>query len=389
MLSAGGALMLIVIGTSAIVLRASAARPAAVRPHLSSQSPTPGATSVSPFDVTPSATAGGIGGGGGSATTSASPAATGSADLPVGWVPHANYAVVTYDRANGYPLMLTLEAPPQPPETVGVSSHAVTATWKWDGSRWVLLHPADSPPNLNCQCLAWSNLIYDPLLHRVVVVASVGTTWAWDGANWTDLNIIPSPAANPGHTSRDYLSFDPARHELVLLQTTFYEGTQTWTSDGKTWSHRHPTMDPSGPPLSGGVAYDPLSARVLIFGGEDGMGANNLNETWSWDGATWTKRQPPRRPAGGEATLAYNETTQQMVLFEAALGGPAGTRATSTWSWNGSSWSQISAGGGPAFGDMTYDPSRHELILVGGSGEMYGAVQTWTSSGATGSWTIK
>jgi hypothetical protein len=297
---------------------------------------------------------------------------------------------MTYDKAHGYPLMLTLEFPPPPPGTIGMSSHAVTATWKWDGAGWVLLHPADSPPNLGCQCSPWSNLVYDPAVRKVVVMVNDGTTWAYDGTTWTDLVIIPAPAAEFGHTSRDYLSFDQAHQELVLLQTTFYGGTQTWTSDGTTWTHRNPSIQPTGPPLYGGVAYDPRSSRVLVFGGSDGMGANNLNETWTWDGTTWTHQQPPRRPAGGASMLAYDEATQQMVLFEAAISTPGGaTRTTSTWSWDGSTWSQISAGGGPTFGDMTYDSTRHELIIIGGNGLRPGGLQTWTSSGNTATWTLR
>jgi hypothetical protein len=379
--------MLIVIAASAIVLRASATRPTSVGLHPSSgaQTPTPGGSvSETPFDVTPSATpAGGVGGGGPSETTSASPvvSATAAFELPAGWVPHANYPGITYDKANGYPLMLTLEFPP---------AHVVTATWKWDGSGWRLLHPANSPPNLGCMCSALSNPVYDPALRRVVVVASDGTTWAWDGTTWTDLVIIPAPAAQFGHTSHEYLSFDQARQELVLLQSTFWDGTQTWTSDGTTWTRRNPSIQPPGPPLDGGVAYDPPSSRVVVFGGLDGMGANNLSETWTWDGTTWTHLQPARRPPGGAAMLAYDEDTQEMVLFDAALAAPGSTtRTMSTWSWDGSIWSQISAGSGPIFGEMTYDAGRRELIMVGGNGTMDGGVLTWTSSGATGTWTLR
>ncbi len=173
----------------------------------------------------------------------------------------------------------------------------------------------------------------------------------------------------------------------MLLQTTAYAGTtQTWTGQGTTWTRRTPVTQPTGPPIGGGIAYDPRSAIVLVFGGVNGMGASNVNETWSWDGTNWTHLQPAVRPAGGSATLAYDASNQQMVLFEAALvPGRFDTTTTSTWTWDGTNWTSVPAGGGPVFGaHLAYDPARRELIMIGDPGYTVDVTQTWIYAG--GQW---
>jgi hypothetical protein len=286
--------------------------------------------------------------------------------------------------------MLTLE-------TLDMGARWVSATWKWDGSHWMLLLPAVSPPNTSAyEADNWSNMVYDAVLHEVVVVAKSGaasgsggsktmTTWGWNGVTWEDLHMTPMPSPD---AADNYLAFDKARSQLVLLQSTAYAGTtQTWTGEGSTWTRRNPATQPNGPPRGGGIAYDPRSSTVLVFGGTDGMGASNVNDTWSWDGATWKRLQPAARPAGGFATLAYDAANQQMVLFEAAFVTPgrADTRTTSTWTWDRANWTSLPASGVSTFGgQMAYDPTRRELIMAGYPGAMLGVMQTWIYS--AGEW---
>jgi hypothetical protein len=35
------------------------------------------------------------------------------------------------------------------------------------------------------------------------------------------------------------------------------------------------------------MAYDPARSRIVVFGGYDGR--NNLNDTWEFDGASWSR----------------------------------------------------------------------------------------------------
>jgi hypothetical protein len=49
-------------------------------------------------------------------------------------------------------------------------------------------------------------------------------------------------------------------------------------------------LSPNNPPPARSylaMTYDPVSGRVIMFGGFDGTGY--LNDTWSFDGTTWTQ----------------------------------------------------------------------------------------------------
>src|SRR4030095_10646261 len=56
------------------------------------------------------------------------------------------------------------------------------------------------------------------------------------------------------------------------------------------------------------MAYDPVSQRVILFGGFDY--SSYLNETWSFDGTTWTKLNTPVAPSGrAAANMAYDKVS--------------------------------------------------------------------------------
>src|ERR1700755_3072494 len=63
----------------------------------------------------------------------------------------------------------------------------------------------------------------------------------------------------------------------------------------------------SSPPARSYLAmtYDPASGKIIMFGGFDGAGY--LNDTWVFDGITWTQAAtdtPP--PARAAAQMAYD-----------------------------------------------------------------------------------
>ena len=86
------------------------------------------------------------------------------------------------------------------------------------------------------------------------------------------------------------------------------------------------------------MTYDPVSGKIIAFGGFDGTGY--LNDTWSFDGTSWTQiatqSAPPARAA---AQMTYDSVAQKIVLF----GGFDGTNYLGdTWLWDGSTlqWTQ-------------------------------------------------
>jgi hypothetical protein len=61
------------------------------------------------------------------------------------------------------------------------------------------------------------------------------------------------------------------------------------------------------------MAYDPAIAQVVHFGGISNGG--RLNDTWTWNGTTWTRQSPADFPsARTNAPMAYDSGTGQFVL---------------------------------------------------------------------------
>ena len=100
-----------------------------------------------------------------------------------------------------------------------------------------------------------------------------------------------------------------------------------------------------------------------MFGGFDGTGY--LNDTWTFDGVTWTQvavsHSPPVRAA---AQMAYDSITRKVVLF----GGYNGTNYLGdTWLWDGTTSVDTcqNCASSPArdWSDAVSGPKRHIQIF--------------------------
>lgn len=202
-------------------------------------------------------------------------------------------------------------------------------TWTWDGTRWTQHHFASKPaPGVGVMAFDGTN---------VVLFDTAGDTWVWDGLaqSWTK----KAPSISPSKRHGAVMAYDGAN--IVLFggngrtenppPLDYYneDKNDTWTWDGKTWTDRSQLSALRPDARSYGVmAYDEKSGRVLLFGGGSPLKPTG---TWTWDGSTgtWTKQDPPVSPAahtdlGG---LAYDSVSQKTLLF--------GGRVVATWVWDG------------------------------------------------------
>lgn len=126
------------------------------------------------------------------------------------------------------------------------------------------------------------------------------------------------------------------------------------------------------------MAYDPATARMVLFGGDGKVGL--INETWTYDGATWTKQGTPESPSAREgASMAYEPRTEKMVLFG---GWTVGGRTGESWTYDGATWTKQSPPDSPRArfaASMDYDPATGRLVLFGGlTGFGEESYETWT-----------
>lgn len=167
------------------------------------------------------------------------------------------------------------------------------------------------------------------------------------------------------------MAWDPGSGRMVLFggitepdssdQRYAYDDTWEWT--GRRWEQKFPAVHP---PARNGVVMvtDQIRERVILFGG---AAADNqtFSDTWSYTQGVWRllnppASPPPRRYAGG----TYDPATDRIIIY----GGVAGEDEilTDTWEFDGTTWRQLAAAGPQLTGPtLVIDEDSGELLLVG------------------------
>jgi hypothetical protein len=179
------------------------------------------------------------------------------------------------------------------------------------------------------------------------------------------------------------MAYDAVRGEVVLYGG-FYGSTyfdDTWVYDGVTWTQRFPSQGP-GQRRRHAMAYDAARGRVVLFGGRTPAG--RADDTWEWDGNDWVQRDVSPRPGAREShVMAYDSVRQRVVLF----GGQSAFGSSQTWEWDGSTWTQRLPTTTPTAGtadSAAFDPVRGRFVLVQGSSTAQ-PTRTWEWDGTA--WT--
>jgi hypothetical protein len=213
-------------------------------------------------------------------------------------------------------------------------------TWTWNGSNWTQLHPATSPPGREDQQMA-----YDAATKTVILFAGFhGTgywddTWSWNGTTWTQLN----PATSPSGRDSAAFVYDPATSQMILFggfHGTGFAPGDTWSWNGTTWTQLSPAHSPGIDVFARQAAFDTASNQLLVFGGDAGHNTF-LNTIWTWTGTDWTQLSPATSPPPrAYGAMTFDSATGQVVLFSGSENALT-SFPTTTWAWNGSTWSQI------------------------------------------------
>ena len=275
-------------------------------------------------------------------------------------------------------------------------------TWTWDGTTWARQQPATEPPIETPKTMAVAGLpmAYDEAHRNVVLLLAhpVGIdgpppvppdTWIWDGTTWIRQAISLPASANGG------MVYYAASKRVLLLGTVtsnYQTSAHMWSWTGTTWEELHPAQLP---PSFGPMAYDAARGQVVLLIPRPTVNPPATEtDTWTWDGLTWTKQHPATYPpasAGGATAVAYDTDRRTVVVFGGLLAG--NTALNQTWTWDGTSWTQKQPATIPTarFNHaMAYDAATHSVVLTGGavispSGSITGLTDTWTWDGTT--WT--
>jgi hypothetical protein len=205
----------------------------------------------------------------------------------------------------------------------------------------------------------------------------LGDTWALDmtAGVWSEFDASPSPSARYGSA----MAFDPVSNRVVL----FGGGTlvdpgrsaelrnDTWAFDLNT--HRWVELEPAAAPPPRAwhrMLYDPAAGRMILIGGV-GSGSES---TWSYDPASNAWEQLEDSPLGSRWGIAATIDPESGLVY--AIGGEslieqsssAGTSRdiinySEVWLRQNDTWRRSDPFPAPIVGSVTYDPAIQQLIL--------------------------
>ena len=166
-------------------------------------------------------------------------------------------------------------------------------------------------------------------------------TWEWDGKLWTQVGDT-GPTGRANHA----MAFDPTSRRVLLFGGSRPDAddnnknvyfNDTWCWDGHGWIQ----VADTGPSARRAIAMtgDPKRQRVVLFSGGDVEQQRNnaTDDTWEWDGSSWTQVQDTGPQARLGAAMTFDKPTGTVVLF----GGAAGALLSDTWTWDGQLWKQV------------------------------------------------
>ncbi|HZN40541.1 MAG TPA: hypothetical protein VFD82_17180 [Planctomycetota bacterium] len=248
--------------------------------------------------------------------------------------------------------------------------------WSLSGGTWTQLTPA-TRPSARARANIATNMITGEILLYGGDTGSAqfanDETWLWDGTNWQ----LQAPANTPGGLARHGMAFDLVRQVNVLFGGRRNSWIPSQASD-LTWEYTagnwvQVTVNQPPPALTDmAMSYHPVLQQVMLFGGQRGGSQGASDETWIYEGTSWTRINVTGvRPAARVgASLVANLSRGVLVLF----GGrdPVTMEIfNDTWEHDGVNWVKVdNVYGGiyPPRADVavTHDFMRDRLVAFGG-----------------------
>lgn len=204
---------------------------------------------------------------------------------------------------------------------------------------------------------------------------------------WHYRRDIASPSARHGVS----MTYDSTRDRVILWGGRDpdtgggWHFTDTWALGSGEWINLAAQANGHGSEAS--IAYDEARDRVVLFGGYL-LRVGSQSTTSEFDGTRWrtvtTTVNPPARDA---AAMGYDPVRGRVVMFGGYVHAPPGpfSQLSDTWEYDGTEWVEVAAGGPGSIGgaSMAYDRRRGRMVLYGGTPG--GVASVWEYDGA--SWT--
>jgi hypothetical protein len=258
-------------------------------------------------------------------------------------------------------------------------------TWRYSGSQWSQISVGGPSPR-------WSSAMAFDAARQVIVLfgghvtgvgSSLSDTWEWNGTSWTQR--FPGGTVPQGR-GEHAMAYDPVSQRVILYGGRTSGGTGTVLSDTWTWNGASNTwvqLNPSSPPgqrRGHGMVTDFFSDQIVLFGGS--FTAAQDGRTYEWDGASWSLASSTGPSEREQMGIAYNALRGTVILHGGFFGA---AMFNDTWEWNGAIWVQVPTPIGPggpgpqrAMHRMVFDPVSNQVMFFGGiNASNVDQSQTW------------
>ncbi|HYR23246.1 MAG TPA: hypothetical protein VEP30_10040, partial [Chthoniobacterales bacterium] len=269
----------------------------------------------------------------------------------------------------------------------GAGCFPVSDTWTFDGTNWQQQHPMTSPP-----ARYLGSATYDTKNRKVVLFGGIACTdadctatvaandtWTWDGSNWSQ----ESPALSPLPRYLSAMTYNSDSGQVLLyggclIESCVSAGGDLWSWNGTSWSLIDANAAP-GPRYAAQFAYDALHKNIVLFSGALPQSTNffvtvpDADDTWTFDGSSWTQQSPANKPEPREGGgMVWDTARQRIILF----GGYSDQEPLykdafrqDAWTWDGSNWSEQTTSTQPLrsyYVGFVYDDALGKAVFVGG-----------------------
>lgn len=212
-------------------------------------------------------------------------------------------------------------------------------------------------------------------------------TWTFNGTDWIQIsaNLIDSAGPLPGRTDMAF-TYDGVGNILMYGgrgKTSLVGALQdTWLYNGTTWTLQAPLTSPFGRWKAESAFLS--GTGVVLFGGQNAL--NMLNETWVWNTTTknWTLQAPVTSPSI-RSDHQLEASSSQIIMFG---GKNSNSQLNDTWSYNGTTWTQLFPTTSPSVRSshcMSYDTTNNIWVMFGGMNAYNYLPETWIFNGTN--WT--
>ncbi len=253
-------------------------------------------------------------------------------------------------------------------------TNVLSETWAYDatGNTWTDLKPVSAEQPTAAAQMAGA---FDPSTN--MVISFDGTSWGYDvaGNSWNALG----PKGDKLKPARvgSCMALDTNSGQVILFGGTdrskCYDETWGYDPAANTWTNLKPAGEVPTGRSDAAMVYEPNTGNMILFGGVD-EDFNCLDDTWSYDPAfnAWTKLTTAEMPSARSGHgMAYDPHSKTIILF-----GGIDSQLTcyaDTWVFTPGtgSWTQAETLGAAPMARgrcaLVYAKDIDKLILFGGA----------------------